>query len=211
MKKGINRLFHSEVDLPALSDKRQEVDVDEINSSREEKKKDSHVKNAVQDSTTPPSPNHEMPSSDQLEKNVQVILEAVNQNPYDLSYTCLLIPRFNSHYLMGDIVDSLHTWIKQICISYGWYLEFINVRPEYLQWAIRVPPATSTAYFMKIIRQQTSLRIFEDFPKFRRDIIAKDFWAPGYMIIFGAQPHPVDSIRQYIHQTRQQQGILPDG
>jgi REP element-mobilizing transposase RayT len=101
--------------------------------------------------------------------------------------------------------------MQQICVSYGWRLEFINVRPDYLQWAMSVPPSTSTAYFMKTIRQQTSLFIFEDFPRVKRENLSSDFWAPGYLIYFGIQPHPPEVIRAFIRQTRQQQGILPNG
>ena len=150
-------------------------------------------------------------SSDAPEDNERVVFQPVDQNPYDLSYTCLMIPRFSSHYLMGDLADRLPEWMQQICISFGWRLEFTNIKPEYFQWAISVPPSTSTAYFMKAIRHQTTLFIFAEFPRIRRENVSNDFWAPGYLIYFGIQPHPIEVIRSFIRQTRQQQGILPNG
>ena len=75
----------------------------------------------------------------------EVTFEPVSTDPYELSYACLIIPRFSTHYLAGDLEDDLYTWMKQICISFGWRLDFLNVRPDYLQWIICVPPSTSPA------------------------------------------------------------------
>ena len=148
---------------------------------------------------------------EQLNWGGQIVFEPVQQNPYDLSYTCVLIPRFSSHYLLGDISLAFQTVLRQICISFGWRLEYVGVNPEYLQWTIRVQPATSTAYFMKVIRQHTSAYVFENFPRFKKENLSDDFWAPGYLIALGSHPHPTDMIREFIRQTRQQQGILPNG
>jgi len=140
----------------------------------------------------------------------EIILESLEQNPYEVSYTCLLLPKIGSHYLMGDIADRLHAMLKQICISFGWHLEFLSVKPDYLHWAMRVPPSTSTTYVIHVVREQTSMQIFAEFPRIKRENQSDDFWAPGYLIFWGAQPHPVEVIQRYIRQTRRQQGILLD-
>src|SRR5512141_278834 len=49
-----------------------------------------------------------------------VVLEQVDRHPYDLSYACLLIPRFSSHFLIGDIAESLRGWMRTICLSFAW-------------------------------------------------------------------------------------------
>ncbi len=95
----------------------------------------------------------------------EVTFEPVSANPYELSYACLIIPRFSTHYLVGDLADNLYIWMKEICISFGWRLDFLSVQPDYLQWIICVPPATSPANFMSIIRQQTSQEILDNFPR----------------------------------------------
>ena len=58
-----------------------------------------------------------------------VLVEPVAQNFSELSYVCLLIPRFSDHYLIGDITEDLVEWMKQVCISYGWRLDAISARP----------------------------------------------------------------------------------
>ncbi len=140
------------------------------------------------------------------ESDSHVVFEQVSTNLYEISYACLLIPRFGVHYLIGDLADQLHQWMPQICISFGWRLDFLSVNPEYLQWILYVHPTTPPAHFMRIFRQHTSKLIFENFPRIKRDNLSKDFWAPGYLVIIGARPHPDEMINEYVRLTRQQQG-----
>lgn len=136
-----------------------------------------------------------------------VLLEPVRQEYYDLSYTCLFIPRFPSHQLKGDIAEFLPDWLQQICVAYGWRLEFTHVDPEHLQWALQVPPSESPAHFLQIIRQQTSKSIFENFGRIRSENPSNDFWATGYFIRPGTRPIPDETIAYFVRFMRRQQGI----
>lgn len=139
----------------------------------------------------------------------RVVLEPVSANLYDVPFCCLLIPRFPTHYLMGDLVVSLQDWMPQICLSFGWRLEMLHIRPAHMQWALHVHPTTSPGQVMRTFRRQTSQRIFEDFPRLKRENLSDDFWAPGYLITAGTQPHPADRIDQFVRMTRNNQGIAP--
>lgn len=136
----------------------------------------------------------------------RVMLEPISPGLYNLTYACLLVPRFSSHYLTGDMSDRLSEWLPQICIAFGWRLEYLAVRPEYVQWVVNVPPATSPGYLMRIMRQQTSEKIFVEFPRMKKENPSGDFWAPGYLIMGGTQPHPPQLVKDYIKQTRTRQG-----
>ena len=137
----------------------------------------------------------------------RISLEPVSAGLYNLSYACLLVPRFTSHYLTGDIADRLSEWLPNICVSFGWRLEYQAVRPEYLQWIVNVPPAASPGYLMRVMRQQTSDKVFTEFPHLRKENPSGDFWAPGYLIMGGTKPHPSQLVKDYIKQIRQRQGI----
>jgi REP element-mobilizing transposase RayT len=136
----------------------------------------------------------------------RVMMEPISPGLYNLTYACLLVPRFTSHYLTGDLSDRLAEWLPQICIAFGWRLEFMAVRPEYVQWVVNVPPSTSPGYLMRIMRQQTSEKIFAEFPRMKKENPSGDFWAPGYLIMGGTQPHPPQLVKDYIKQTRDRQG-----
>jgi len=137
----------------------------------------------------------------------KMIAEPASPGMAQLNYACLLVPRFTAHYMTGDLADFMSEWMPNICIAFGWRLEFLAVRPDYLQWVVNVTPNTSPGYLMRIMRQQTSEKIFKEFPRLKRDNPSGDFWAPGYLIMGGLQPHPPQLVKDYIRQTRQRQGI----
>ena len=140
----------------------------------------------------------------------RILLEPASPAMADLAYACLLVPRFDFHHLVGDAADRLTEWVPQVCIAFGWRLEYISVRPDYLQWVTRVPPSTAPGQIMRLIRQQTSDRLFIEFPRFKKDNPSSDFWAPGYLIMGSSQPHPQNLVRTFIKQTRERQGLSQD-
>ncbi len=145
------------------------------------------------------------------ERSGRMIVESASAAMAQLNYACLLLPRLTAHYLTGDIADNLSKWIPDICVAFGWRLEFLAVRPEYLQWVANVMPNTSPGYVMRVMRLQTSERIFEEFPRLKRENPSGDFWAPGYLIMSSLQPHPPQLVKDYIVQIRRRQGIAVPG
>ena len=153
-----------------------------------------------------PAPEGATRLSPSTEAARKVALEPVSAGLYHLTYACLLVPRFASHYLTGDVSDRLSDWLPTICVAFGWRLEFLAVRPEYLQWVVNVQPNTAPGYVMRVMREQTSEKIFHAFPRKARENPSGDFWAPGYLIMGGSQPHPPQLVRDYIRQIRERQG-----
>ena len=151
-----------------------------------------------------PSDTHPGPAAEMARR---IVLEPISPAVYNLDYACMLIPRMPQHHLTGDLSDQVSDWVPQICIAFGWRLEYISVRPEYLLWIANVPPSTSPGYLMRVLRQHTSEKIFEDFPRLRKENPSGDFWAIGYLIMGGSQPPPAQLIKNFISQTRQGQGI----
>jgi REP element-mobilizing transposase RayT len=137
----------------------------------------------------------------------RIVLEPASPAVYNLDYACLLIPRFDHHYLTGALAERLPEWMQQICVAFGWRLEHLAIRPDYLQWVASVPPAVSPGHVMRIVRQHTSDHLFVEFPRYHKENPSGDFWAPGYLIMGGSQPHPQSLIKDFIAQTRQRQGI----
>jgi REP element-mobilizing transposase RayT len=136
-----------------------------------------------------------------------VRFEPLSTRDYDLSYACLLIPRASQHLLTGKVTEFLGNTIKQTCEFFGWRLDFIQIRPEYLQWVVSAPPATPPSRCIHTIREQTSKGILEKFREFRDKNPDQDFWAPGYLVLVSASPHPPEVIDQFVRLTRQQQGL----
>jgi REP element-mobilizing transposase RayT/CheY-like chemotaxis protein len=124
-----------------------------------------------------------------------------------LSFACVLVPRLPQHHLIGELADHLPDIMQQACLVFGWRLEHMAVRPDYLQWLVSVPPSTSASYLMRILRHQLSERLFEKFPKLAGENPSGDFWAPGYLIMSSHQLPPPNIVSDYVAKTRQYQGL----
>jgi DNA-binding response OmpR family regulator/REP element-mobilizing transposase RayT len=133
-------------------------------------------------------------------------LSPVFQALYHITYACVLIPRLPEHKLSGDLAESLAAWARQISFAFNWRLEYINVQSDYLLWIANTPPELAPGSLMDSVRKFTSERIFNQFPRYKRQNPSGDFWAPGYLILNGAQTPPEDIIQAYVHQTRRLQG-----
>ena len=138
-------------------------------------------------------------------------LKPVSSGIYNLTYGLLLLPRLPAHHLVGDLAERLPVWVSQLCIAFAWRLEHISVRPDYLQWNASAAPDTAPGRMVRDLRKHTSERIFEEFPRFGRENPSGDFWAPGFLLISGSQPPPAELVRDFIQQTRRNQGLLRPG
>jgi REP element-mobilizing transposase RayT/DNA-binding response OmpR family regulator len=148
-----------------------------------------------------------IPSKKDKSEEEPLTVEPISPAMYNLTYTCVLLPRFPQHHLTGDLTTKLSEWITQLCIAFGWRMEHISIRPDYLHWMVNVPPTTSPGYIIRIVRQHTSRRIFLDFSRMEEENPSGDFWAPGYLIISGDQQPPPKLIKNFIQQTRERQGL----
>jgi len=144
------------------------------------------------------------------ENQTTILLEPVSDGLYNLSYSCLLIPRFGSHHLTKDRVNLVSVCMKEIYTSYGWRLEFLEANPDYLRWTASVPPTIALSEHIDIIRKETSKRLFDDFPPYKQENLSNDYWAPGYLIMGGKKAISDQLILEYTRQNRQKYGLLKD-
>ena len=140
------------------------------------------------------------------ETTPEVKLEPLGDDAYQLSFTCVLIPRMPAHKLSGDIKNNLINWMGNLCLSFGWRGEFIIVEEEYLQWCVYVSPATPPWKIVNTAREHTSRLIFENYPRFKRQNLGKDFWATGHLVVTGMLPLAPQIVQDFINLVRRQQG-----
>ena len=125
----------------------------------------------------------------------------------DVIYTCVLAPRMSNLYLTGSLADELSRLLPELSGGFGWKLTGVAVRPEYLQWTLEVPPSVSPGNLIRILRQRTSQRIFKLFPQLTPAHPQGDFWAPGYLIVSGAQTPAAGLLRDFIQQNRRRMAV----
>lgn len=121
-------------------------------------------------------------------------------------YTSALVPRMPQHYLTGEVADQLSQWVPQFCQAFGWNLEWLKIRPDYLEWMVRIPLTLSPGKMLIVIRERTSQRIFTYFKHINEENPSGNYWAPGFLIVSGAHSLPLPVLDKYVTETRQRQG-----
>jgi REP element-mobilizing transposase RayT len=124
-----------------------------------------------------------------------------------LAYTCVMLPRLPGIKLSGRLVNKLSERLQEICLAYGWRLVNHLIQPDTFQWTVKVSAIVSPGSVARVVRQQTSQFLFDQFEQFDSLLPSGDFWAPGYLIISGEQAPDTRLIGEYIKQTRKRQGI----
>ena len=134
-------------------------------------------------------------------------LEPDNATLHNLTYACVLVPRLPHHHLVGDLATFLTQWVTQLSLAFGWRLEHLAIRPDYLHWISVVPPNSSPGMMVHNIREETSQYIFSEFPRLERDNPSGEFWAPGYLIVNGRDPFSRQMVQEFIGSVRTYQGV----
>ena len=122
------------------------------------------------------------------------------------TYTCVIVPRSPLIHLTGNLTEMLSQWVPQLCHSFGWRLNAVTVRSEYLQWTVTMAPSVSPSDMIRILREHTSQRIFENLPRLKPRNPAEEFWANGYLIVNGVEPPAPEVLRDYISQVHKRLG-----
>jgi REP element-mobilizing transposase RayT len=152
------------------------------------------------------------PSKESVPAANNVHFEPFEQRAYDMSYACLLIPRDPRHLLTGKVPEFIQRTLEEACTTFGWSLHLVQVRPEYFQWVLSTTAGTPPSKCIRMIRDQTSRGVLTKFKEFQdKTTPYQDFWAPGYLVLVGAEPHPAAIIEEFIVLTRQQQGLPRQG
>lgn len=131
-----------------------------------------------------------------------VTFETIQPDGYSLTYTCFLLPHDPSYELTEVLSEQLTVWLQEICLLNNWKLEYVTIRPQYLQWALSVSPSVATVQIVQQVRTLTTRWLEEatgDHPT------PQDLWAPGYLALQGVHHYSEPIIERYICLVRMQQ------
>lgn len=134
--------------------------------------------------------------------------ESESSSYFDITYACMLIPRMPQHHLVSEMARYLEKWMFQICVSFDWRMEQLSIRPDYMQWMVKVHSATAPRFLMQIVTRITSQRIFDQFPQLTVENPSAEFWAPGWLVITSETLPSQQMVQDFIRKTRQRQGLV---
>jgi len=160
-----------------------------------------------------PKPAAHLPFLDQITTQSKTIREMepinlIQQEPrYYLPFTAILLPRFPNHRLAGSLAIQLETWLKELCVAWGWRVDNVEIRSEFLRFTFSLSPDIAPAQAVQNLANNLSSRILNAFPGFMKDLPAGQFWTKSYLLTAGSDVGK-DRLASFIESTRQEQGLV---
>jgi CheY-like chemotaxis protein len=138
-------------------------------------------------------------------------LEPINltqQEPkYYLPFTAILLPRFPHHRLTGSLANKLENWLKDLCVAWGWRVDHVDLRSEFLRFTISLSPDVAPAQAVQHLANNLSSRILDAFPGLTDDLPSGQFWTKSYLLTAGSDVGK-ERLALFIETTRKDQGLV---
>jgi len=134
-------------------------------------------------------------------------LEPETASMVNIAYTSVLIPRLPQHHLVGGLAEALPRWVNELSFAFGWRLDHLSVRPNYLHWRAIAPPHYPPARMVHDLATQTSQRIFAEFSRLAKANPSRKFWAAGHLIVSSRDKLSQQLVQDFILAARTRQGL----
>jgi CheY-like chemotaxis protein/REP element-mobilizing transposase RayT len=160
-----------------------------------------------------PKPSSHLPFLEQETPQPEKVIELepinlVQQEPkYHLPFTAILLPRFPHHRLTGSLADQLENWLKDLCVAWGWRVDHIDLRSEFLRFTISLSPDVAPAQAVQNLAKNLSGKILDAFPNLKDDLPSGQFWTKSYLLTAGSDVGK-DRLALFIETTRKEQGLV---
>lgn len=116
------------------------------------------------------------------------------------AYGCLWIPADPGLELMGDFAEALEGWIHETAAQSPWRLDFLDIRPDYVSVALRIPDKTAPDAVIGHLMDGTAARAVETFLE-----VLPPVWADGYFVMSPPRDLSEREIARFITYQRQAQ------
>ncbi len=126
---------------------------------------------------------------------------------YALSYTYLIIPKFASTRLSGDLQSRLAEWISFQALTHDWRITGLHIEPDHLEISLDCAPSEAPEKVIKALMQNTAEKAMAEFPRLAAEHSKRvsSFWAQGYYVVAPGRRLTADEIRAFIDYQRQEQ------
>ena len=124
---------------------------------------------------------------------------------YQIAYHVVWCPKYRKPILIGPIADETKRLIEGICLQRNWSVLALEVQPDHIHLFISIPPATSVADAIKILKGSTARMLFVKFPELKKQLCGGHLWSPSYYVGTTGNVSS-ETIQKYIERTEHIKG-----
>ena len=101
---------------------------------------------------------------------------------YQTAYHVVWCPKYRKSILTGSIADESTRLIEGICLERNWSVLALEVQPDHIHLFVSIPPSTSVADAVKILKGSTARKLFVRFPELKKQLWGGHLWSPSYYV-----------------------------
>ena len=124
---------------------------------------------------------------------------------YQTAYHVVWCPKYRKSILTGSIADESKRLIEGICLERNWSVLALEVQPDHIHLFVSIPPSTSVADAVKILKGSTARKLFVRFPELKKQLWGGHLWSPSYYVGTAGNVSS-ETIQKYIERTEHIKG-----
>jgi putative transposase len=102
---------------------------------------------------------------------------------YAIEYHFVWATKYRRRVLTGDVAERVRELIRQTCEALEVRILSGVVSADHVHILVSAPPQWSPADLMRRIKGRTAKRLFDDFPRLRKQFWGRHVWARGYFCV----------------------------
>jgi putative transposase len=129
-----------------------------------------------------------------------MVLRRTSHAVYEAKYHLVWCPKYRKKVLAGAIQQRVKVLFEEIAQQFDFEIDRCEVNEEHVHLLISFPPRYSVSKVVGILKSISSSKVFEEFPKIRKQLWAGHLWEQGYFFRTVGEHVTDDVIRKYIEQ-----------
>ena len=132
--------------------------------------------------------------------NSWAMLKSTSHAVYETKYHMVWCPKYRKRILLKDIQKRVKELFQQISEQYEFEIDRCEVAEDHVHLLISFPPRYSIAQVVGILKARSGSKIFEEFPRVKKQLWAGHLWEQGYFARTVGEHMTDDVIRRYIEK-----------
>ncbi|MBI4677701.1 MAG: IS200/IS605 family transposase [Elusimicrobia bacterium] len=121
---------------------------------------------------------------------------------YDTKYHIVWIPKYRKEIFAGRPGERLKEIFVEIAEQYGMEIDTMEVMPDHVHLFLSFPPKYSISEAVKILKNWSARRMFEEFKWLERKLWGGELWGDGYFVRTVGDKVTADVIRRYLEYQK---------
>ena len=106
---------------------------------------------------------------------------------YKIQYHFVWVTKYRYSVLKGDLALRVRELIRQTCEAFE--IEILKgvVSKDHIHLFVSAPPSLAPSEIMRRVKGRSTRKLFEEFPKLKKQFWGRHFWARGYFCVTAGQ------------------------